>query len=116
MVELELLAVVYAANKTRLLTLGRRTELVTDHQPLVSILNDKSFDQISNPRVFRLKEKLLPFNFVAVWKKGSDNVIPDALSRAPVDLPDEDDADLEKELAEATCALVSINVLSLIHI
>ena len=64
MVELELLAAVWAANKTRIYMFGRPTKLATDHAPLVDIINEKCLDQISNPRLLRLKEKLLPFLFV----------------------------------------------------
>ena len=66
MVELELLGAVWAASKTRIYTLGRRdVSLITDHQPLVSIINSRLMDQIPNPRIFCLKEKLLPYPFRA---------------------------------------------------
>ena len=37
--------------------------------------------------------------FNAIWRKGKDHAIPDALSRSPVDHPDQEDEDLEQELA-----------------
>ena len=110
MVELELLAAVWAARKTRIYTMARPTLLLTDHQPLVKIINEQGLDQISNPRILRLKEKLLPYPFTAKWKKGSLHVIPDTFSRYPVAGPDQGDRRLEEELSDAICATVLLSI------
>ncbi|XP_045133033.1 uncharacterized protein LOC123517147 [Portunus trituberculatus] len=62
-------------------------EHVTDHRPLISILNSYTLDAVENPRLQRLKEKLSPFIFTARWRAGKQLCIPDALSRHPVSSP-----------------------------
>ena len=53
--EIELLAVLWAAQKCSLYLLGLpRVSLLVDHQPLLPIINTKSLEQIHNPRLFRL--------------------------------------------------------------
>lgn len=62
-------------------------ELVTDHRPLIPILNHYTLDAVENPRLQRLKEKLSAYQFTAKWRAGKQLRIPDALSRFPVCLP-----------------------------
>ena len=57
-------------------------EVVTDHRPLVGIFA-KSLPQIDNARITRLREKVSDKPFEVKWVAGKDNVIADALSRAP---------------------------------
>jgi hypothetical protein len=72
---------------------------MVDHQALVAILDKYTLDAIDNPKIQRLKERLSPYSFTTVWRKGKEHAIPDALSRAPVnDLAPEDErvgADLD---------------------
>ena len=58
--------------------------LITDHPPLVPILNEYSLDKLDNPRLLRLHLKLQRFSFEAKWIAGKDNKDADALSRAPI--------------------------------
>ena len=98
MVELELLAVVWATQKCKMFLSGmKQFTIVVDHQPLVSILNKKSLDMIENPRILRLKEKMGPYMFTTVWRKGKNHAIPDALSRAPITDPTWEDKMAEQE-------------------
>ncbi|XP_045105474.1 uncharacterized protein LOC123500985 [Portunus trituberculatus] len=91
-IELELLAVVWAMSKCRLHLIGlQHFTLMTDHRPLVPILNAYTLDAIENPRLQRLKEKISPYLFTAVWRAGKLLRIPDALSRAPVSHPTPED-------------------------
>ena len=93
MVELELLAVVWALRKCRIFLQGlQHFKLIIDHRPLIPILNDYTLDAVENPRLQRLKEKTSLYNFTAIWQKGKDHVIPDALSRAPVEDPTPEDS------------------------
>ena len=102
MIELELLAVVWAMKKCRVYLVGLNNfRLMVDHNPLLPILNSKGIDEVENPRIIRLKEKLTPYKFKAEWRKGKDHKIPDALSRSPVTDPDDEDLALEAELTEA---------------
>lgn len=97
-IELELVAAVWGMQKCRLYLLGLQSfDLVLDHKPLLPILNAYTLDAVQNPRLQRLKEKISGYSFKAVWKKGKEHAIPDALSRSPVDKPDKYDLDFNKE-------------------
>jgi hypothetical protein len=98
MVELELLAVVWAVKKCRMYLAGLpHFTLVVDHQPLRSILDKKTLDQVETPRIQRLKMALAPYNFTTEWLRGKENTVADALSRAPVQEADREDmADAEE--------------------
>jgi len=54
---------------------------VTDHNPLIPILNSHHLEEIGNPWLQHLHTHLMGYNFTAVWCKGSTNADPDALSR-----------------------------------
>ena len=91
MIELELLAVVWAAQKCKPYLSGKSFELVIDHRPLVPILDSYTLDQIENPRLQRLVMKLQMFQFSTTWRQGKQHAVADALSRAPVDSPEDHD-------------------------
>ena len=59
-------------------------EIVTNHRPLVPILNRYCLNEIENPRLQRLRMKLLPYQFTATWCSGKQHCTPDALFRALV--------------------------------
>ena len=87
-IELELLAVCWAVCKCKLFLAGlQHFTVVTDHNPLIPIMNSHRLDEIENPRLQRLKTKLMAYNFTAEWLKGTKNDAPDALSRNPVSDP-----------------------------
>ena len=62
-------------------------EVITDHNPLIPILNHHRLDEIENPRLQHLHAKIMAFNFKASWQKSITNHTPDKLSRNPVSLP-----------------------------
>ena len=83
-VEGEALAAVYGLNQCKYFVMGSpNLILATDHKPLTKILNDRSLETIENPRLLRLKEKTLMFNFEVVHVPGAQNQAPDAFSRYP---------------------------------
>ena len=87
-VELELLAVSWAIIKCHIFLAGLpHFTVITDHRPLIPILNTHRLDEIENPRLQRLKTRLMAYNFTAEWIKGCLNDAPDALSRNPVSDP-----------------------------
>ena len=101
-VELELAAVELAMRKCRLYLLGLPMfTLTVDHQALVTILDRYTLDAVDNPKLQRLKERLTPYVFNTVWQKGKDHAIPDALSRAPVNDPEPDDDETNKDSRQA---------------
>jgi hypothetical protein len=81
-VEGEAQAIVWALESTRHYTLGNTQLLVaTDHKPLVKVFGDRSLGDISNPRLARLKEATLRWEFQVMHVPGVVNSGPDALSR-----------------------------------
>ena len=80
----ELLAVAWSLNHAHIFTKGCRNLIVsTDHKPLLGILNEKPLENIKNPRIVRMKEQTLSFNFVVMYNQGKWHRGPDALSRSP---------------------------------
>ena len=58
-----------------------RLFIATDHKPLLSILNDWALDTIINPRLIKLKERTLPWQFELVYVPGKKQAAADAMSR-----------------------------------
>ena len=83
-VELELLAIQWAIEKCRLYLAGTHFKVITDHQPLLGIINRKNLDAINNIRIQRLMAKLLGYSFQVEWIPGKNHHIADCLSRNPV--------------------------------
>ena len=84
-IELEMLAVCWAIKKCRVFLAGfQHFDVATDHNPLIPILNTCRLDEVENPRLQRLKSRLMAYNFTAQWTKGSNHCAADALSRNPV--------------------------------
>jgi hypothetical protein len=83
-VEGEALAIAWSIEQTRYFTEGcNDLVVVTDHKPLVNIFGDRTLEEISNSRLFRLKQKTLPWHFTIVHLPGKTNLAADATSRHP---------------------------------
>lgn len=83
-VEGEAFAVAWCLCKTRLFLLGCRNLLViTDHRLLVKLLGDRELRDVTNPRLFVLKEKTLHYRFQIKYLPGKRNSAADFLSRHP---------------------------------
>ena len=78
--EKELLAIVLALEKWRVILLGRHFTLLTDHRALLFYLRSC---RLLSPRISRWILALQEFSFDAQHISGSSNVVPDALSRHP---------------------------------
>ena len=110
MIEIELLAVVWAVEKCRLYLEGLRNfEIVTDHRPLVPILNRHSLNEIENPRLQRLRMRLLMYQYTASWCPGKSHCAPDALFRSPVCDPAPGDQLAERELEAHVCSVIAVH-------
>ena len=84
-VEGEALAVAWSLEATRHYTLGNSKLLVaTDHKPLLKILGDRKLEEIDNPRLLKLKEKTLRWQFDIIHVPGKTHIGPDTLSRKEV--------------------------------
>ena len=94
----------FGADKCRFFLLGQSNFLLcVDHRPLLKILSPQmDLGDITNPRLFNQKVKLLPYRFTPVYIPGKKHVVPDCYSRrgdspitpsqpaSPVDLLDID--------------------------
>ncbi len=83
-IEGEGLAVAWSLEQTRFFTLGcDDLVVVTDHKPLVKLLGDRTLDEIQNNRLFRIKQRTLPWYYKIYHLPGKTNFAADALSRHP---------------------------------
>ena len=93
MIEGETLAVAWGLEQRHYFTQGcDNLVVVTDHKPLTKIFGDRTLDKISNSRLFRLKQRTLPWQFDIMHQPGKTNTA-DAASRHPShsnvpDMPD----------------------------
>ena len=71
--------------------------VLTDHKPLCKLFGDRSLDEIENPRLLRLKEKTMRWQFRIAHVPGEENAVADATSRNPVSNIQEDDTDMDEE-------------------
>ena len=78
----EALAVAVGLECSKYYTLGcKKLVVATDHKPLLSILNDRALDTVVNPRMLRIKERTLAWQFDMVYVPGGRQAAADALSR-----------------------------------
>jgi hypothetical protein len=83
-IEGEALAVAWGLEQTRYFTQGcDNLVVITDHKPLVKIFGDRTLDEISNSRLFRLKQRTLQWRFDIKHLPGKTNLAADATSRHP---------------------------------
>ena len=82
--EKELLAAVFGMKKHQYFLLGLQSfELLTDHRSLCGIFS-KPLNDLPSTRITNLRLKVAHFNVRVTYVKGCDNLIPDLLSRFPV--------------------------------
>ena len=81
-VEKEGLAAVTATCKLDYFLRGSKFQIEVDHKPLIGCFS-KNLQDISNPRLSRLAEKLIPYDYEIVYIKGETNWVADILSRQP---------------------------------
>jgi len=82
-----MLSIVWYVGHFRPYVFGRRFKIVTDHKPLVWLENLKG----QNPKLLRWKITLAAYDYEVVYKKGSQNVVADALSRIEPNLSGNED-------------------------
>ena len=81
-IEGEALAVAWGLEQTKYFTQGcDNLVVVTDHKPLTKIFGDRTLDDISNTRLFRLKQRTSMRRFDIAHLPGSTNTAADAASR-----------------------------------
>ena len=116
-IELECLAVHFAVSKCSFYLKGAESFTVaTDHRPLEGIFKKDLFE-IPNPRLQRIREKLVEYNMTVKWVPGKSHFIADALSRAPLfspPVPDEEEFTIDTARSCLTQVVEKNNELKLI--
>ena len=83
-IEGEAAAIAWALHKCRMFVAGCQDLIVTtDHQPLTGVFGDCDLSGITNPRLFKLKEKTLQYRFTIQHSQGKWHRGSDAMSRHP---------------------------------
>ena len=107
MIEKEALAATWACEKFRDFVTGLDFKLQTDHKPLVLLLSSKDLSQMP-PRILRFRMRIMRFAPTVVHVPGKDQITADALSRAPVDGPDSQDATLVDNVEAFTSQTIDL--------
>lgn len=109
-IEKELLAIVWATKYFRPYLFGRKFKIVTDHKPLLWLMNLKD----PNSKLVRWRLKLEEFDYEVVYKKGKNNTNADALSRISLS-PNLDNNKIELNTNEISSQIVEPSSSSTIH-
>ena len=97
-IEGEALAVAWALERSKFFTQGCDwLTVATDHKPLVSLLGQKSLDQVPNARLFRIKQR------ISMWKFRMIH-FADVTSRNPVS-PEDD-----RHFVAVNLALIAVTI------
>ena len=99
-VELEALAISWAVRKCHFWLAGRDFMVYTDHKPLEGVFR-KDAQDVCNPRLGRIREKLMPYKFKVQWVPGKHHYIADALSRAPLFVKDAEEEQEDEPVVAA---------------
>ena len=112
-IEGEALAVAWSLEQTCFFTLGCNDLLiVTDHKPLVKLLGDRTLDEIRNTRLFRIKQRTLPWYYKIVHMPGKTNFAADAISRHPSSSASLCQLELGDHIEHATMSSIKHNTFS----
>lgn len=77
-----MLAIIWATKYYRPYLYGQKFKIVTDHKPLMLLMSFKE----PNSKLVRWKLQLLEYDFEVIYKKGSHNIVADALSRVQIEV------------------------------
>ena len=77
--------------------IGLHFTLETDHKPLTTLFNATELSRMPS-RILRFRLRLMRFNPYVIHVSGKQQIVADALSRAPVGKPEEDDHILVEEV------------------
>ena len=103
-IELECMAIQWAIRKCVYYLSGLPTfQVWTDHKPLVGIFQESICGDLHNPRLMRMREKIMECTQEVKWVPGKTHYIADALSRSP--LFDTNDDDYLMQLPECRNSL-----------
>ena len=102
-IEKEFLSILFACNKFRFYTYGRKVKVVNDHKPLTAIMK-KDLNKIPSARLQNIRIKLLNYDIDLEYAPGKTIHIADYLSRYSMQCKEED---VDKTLDDS---VLSINV------
>lgn len=101
-IEGEALAIAWSLEQTKYFTQGCNNLIViTDHKPLVGLFEKTTLDEITNPRLFALKQRTMLWRFKTLHRPGKENMFADAASRYPTEHSDD-----EFTLSEVLCGIM----------
>lgn len=87
MIEKEMAVIVFGCTRFHQMLIGNQTEVQTDHKPLINIYAKPLIDALK--RLQMMMMVLQKYNLKFVFIKGAQNIVADALSRAPVEKPEQ---------------------------
>lgn len=103
-IEKEMLAILFACNKFKFYTYGRKIKVINDHKPLLGIMK-KEIHKIASAKLQRMKLKLLNFDIMLQYEPGKTIQLADYLSRYMIKSVENEE---DKSLTES---ILSINVI-----
>ncbi|XP_065671656.1 uncharacterized protein LOC136089532 [Hydra vulgaris] len=81
-VEKEAVAIIEAVRKWRHLLLRNQFQLITDQRSVAFMFDNRKKTKIKNSKIQCWRMELAEFSYTISYRPGSDNVFPDALTRA----------------------------------
>ena len=110
-IEQEALGVRYACKKCEFYLRGNphTTTVLTDHRPLEGLFR-KDLADVDNARVQRMRDKLVGLDIKVKYLPGKDNVVADALSRAPLFPPETSAEDENARIRSVYAAATMLGV------
>ena len=105
-IEKEALAATWASEEFSDYVLGLYFVLETDHKPLTTLLNSTELSKMP-PRILRFRLRLMRYDYQVQYVPGKLQVTADALSRAPVSLPEQQDKLFVEEVEALTAQTIT---------
>ena len=106
-IEKEALAATWACEKFREYVMGLSFTLETDHKPLVPLLKSTELAKMP-PRIQRFRMRLMRYSPEVAYVPGKQQTTPDALSRAPVNIPEKTDVMFLEEVEHYATTTVTV--------
>lgn len=94
-IEKEMLSIVFGVTKFHEWMFGYSIRVVTDHKPLVPLMN-KPVGKIGSTRLKRLRLKILPYNLSVSYLPGKEMYVADLLSRSYINDTVQDDVEMSQ--------------------
>ena len=84
-IEGKVLVIAWSLEKTKFFTKRfHHLTVAADHKPLTRLIDSRILDEIANTKLFRLKQRTLPYSFHIIYLSGKINLAADAASHHPL--------------------------------